>query len=159
VLPYGYHGLSDAPVREPQAIPIWRQLIQYVWTEADEGQPDWVLFCLEGPAWRRLWARYLPWFAHLLERDYQYGDPLRFVLQFLFLCAASYIHAPLFMFMRSFLVTAGATVDVNHELQVWLEVDGQQNPPVIIPMVQSPVAQPAQYYSHCSRRLPKEGFL
>src|SRR5690625_4888277 len=44
VLPYGYHGLSDAPVREPQAIPIWRQLIQYVWTEADEGQPDWVLF-------------------------------------------------------------------------------------------------------------------
>src|SRR5690625_3055751 len=44
-----------------------------------------LLFRLEGPAWRRLWARYRPWFAHLLERDYQYGDPLRFVLQFLFL--------------------------------------------------------------------------
>ncbi|NYT63868.1 UDP-forming cellulose synthase catalytic subunit [Alcaligenaceae bacterium] len=39
------------------------------------------LLRLEGPAWSRLRVRWQPWFAHLTQRGYRYADPLRYLLQ------------------------------------------------------------------------------
>lgn len=36
---------------------------------------------LEGPAWMALRLKYAPWFAHLTQRNYQFGDALRYAIQ------------------------------------------------------------------------------
>ncbi|HUH88661.1 MAG TPA: UDP-forming cellulose synthase catalytic subunit [Pusillimonas sp.] len=40
-----------------------------------------VFFPLEGEAWQRWHLRSKPWFAHLDQKPYQFGDPLRYLLQ------------------------------------------------------------------------------
>lgn len=44
-----------------------------------------VFFSLEGQAWQKLWQRYQPWFKHMMLRAYKPADPVRYILQVVWL--------------------------------------------------------------------------
>ena len=47
---------------------------------------SYIFLRLEGPAWQSVKTRYAPWFTHLQQRPYQPADPVRYVLQTMWLC-------------------------------------------------------------------------
>lgn len=55
----------------------------------------YTVFRLESTAWQQVKLRYRPWFAHLLDREYRFGDSLRFLLQGVWLLVVNPYRRPM----------------------------------------------------------------